>query len=233
MSYVECNNVRKVYEMGEVAVRGADNLSCIMEKGEFVVVNGPSGSGKTTLLNVLSGIDNVSSGTIKVDNKEVSKLNEKQLEGYRQEEVGIVFQFDNLVPNLTVLENVEIAKRACADSLNSEEVIRSLGLAGVMEEFPAQLTAENQQKVAIARAIVKKPKLLICDEPTGDLTCEAGKNILKLLKDAVANYGFTVILATHNSEICSLANRVIKLSGGNVAEESINNNPVAVDSLSW
>ena len=219
--------------MGEVAVRGADNISCSMEKGELVVVCGPSGSGKTTLLNLLGGIDIASSGTIKVDNNDISKLDNKQIEKYRLEDVGYVFQFDNLVPNLTVRENIMLGKKASDNSLDAEEVINSLGLIGVVDEFQAQLTAEDQQKAAIARALVKNPKLLLCDEPTGELNCEAAKNILKLLIEVASKYGITVVIATHNIEICKIANRVIILSGGKVAKEASKNKPALVSSLVW
>lgn len=233
MSYIELKNVKKVYEMGEVGVRATDGITCSIEQGELAVVYGPSGSGKTTFLNVLGGVDNPSSGQVTVDSVDVSGMDEKQLDNYRMHDVGFVFQSNNLISNLTVIENVELAKQTCEDSLNSEEVLYAAGIAGKMDNFSSQLVVEEQQMAAIARAFVKNPKIILCDEPTGDLTCSSGKKILKTIQDLAKKHNKTVVLFTHNPEICAMGDRIIKLSGGKVEKEAINKEPISADKLDW
>ena len=233
MAFIEFRDVRKIYQMGEVEVAAVDGMSFTVEKGEFVVVVGPSGSGKTTLLNMLGGMDSCTSGTIMLDGREVSSFDEKELTYYRRYDIGFVFQFYNLVQNLTALENVELAMQICKHPLDASEVLEEVGLEERMNNFPAQLSGGEQQRVAIARALAKNPKLLLCDEPTGALDYVTGKAILKLLQDTCREKGMTVIVITHNSALTPMADRVIKIRNGKVAGMKTNENPTPVEEIEW
>ena len=233
MAFVEFNDVRKVYKMGEVEVAAADGMTFSCERGEFVVVVGPSGAGKTTLLNMLGGMDSCTSGSIVLDGREISTFNEKQLTQYRRLDIGFVFQFYNLVQNLTALENVELASQICPHPLDAAEVLAQVGLAHRMDNFPAQLSGGEQQRVAIARALAKNPKLLLADEPTGALDFKTGKAILKLLQDTCLNMGKTVVLITHNSAFAAIADRVIHVREGRVASMQVNSRPASAEMLEW
>ena len=233
MAFVEFNDVRKVYKMGEVEVAAADGMTFSCERGEFVVVVGPSGAGKTTLLNMLGGMDSCTSGSIVLDGREISTFNEKQLTQYRRLDIGFVFQFYNLVQNLTALENVELASQICPHPLDAGEVLAQVGLAHRMDNFPAQLSGGEQQRVAIARALAKNPKLLLADEPTGALDFKTGKAILKLLQDTCLNTGKTVVLITHNSAFAAIADRVIHVREGRVASMQVNPHPASAETLEW
>ena len=233
MAFVEFNDVRKVYKMGEVEVAAADGMTFSCERGEFVVVVGPSGAGKTTLLNMLGGMDSCTSGSIVLDGREISTFNEKQLTQYRRLDIGFVFQFYNLVQNLTALENVELASQICPHPLHAAEVLAQVGLAHRMDNFPAQLSGGEQQRVAIARALAKNPKLLLADEPTGALDFKTGKAILKLLQDTCLNTGKTVVLITHNSAFAAIADRVIHVREGRVASMQVNPHPASAETLEW
>ena len=233
MAFVEFNDVRKVYKMGEVEVAAADGMTFSCERGEFVVVVGPSGAGKTTLLNMLGGMDSCTSGSIVLDGREISTFNEKQLTQYRRLDIGFVFQFYNLVQNLTALENVELASQICPHPLDAAEVLAQVGLAHRMDNFPAQLSGGEQQRVAIARALAKNPKLLLADEPTGALDFNTGKAILKLLQDTCLNTGKTVVLITHNSAFAAIADRVIHVREGRVASMQVNHHPASAETLEW
>lgn len=233
MAFVEFHEVRKIYQMGEVEVAAADGLTFEIEQGELAVVVGPSGSGKTTLLNMLGGMDACTSGTIILDGCEVSSFGEKELTRYRRHDIGFVFQFYNLVQNLTALENVELASQICRDPLDAREVLEQVGLGHRVDNFPAQLSGGEQQRVAIARALAKNPKLLLCDEPTGALDYETGKAVLKLLQDTCRRTACTVVLITHNSAFTEIADRVIRIRGGKVMELALNANPMDADLLEW
>ena len=233
MAFVEFNDVRKVYKMGEVEAAAADGMTFSCERGEFVVVVGPSGAGKTTLLNMLGGMDSCTSGSIVLDGREISTFNEKQLTQYRRLDIGFVFQFYNLVQNLTALENVELASQICPHPLDAAEVLAQVGLAHRMDNFPAQLSGGEQQRVAIARALAKNPKLLLADEPTGALDFKTGKAILKLLQDTCLNTGKTVVLITHNSAFAAIADRVIHVREGRVASMQVNPHPASAETLEW
>lgn len=233
MAFVEFNDVRKVYKMGEVEVAAADGMTFSCERGEFVVVVGPSGAGKTTLLNMLGGMDSCTSGSIVLDGREISTFNEKQLTQYRRLDIGFVFQFYNLVQNLTALENVELASQICPHPLDAAEVLAQVGLAHRMDNFPAQLSGGEQQRVAIARALAKNPKLLLADEPTGALDFKTGKAILKLLQDTCLNTGKTVVLITHNSAFAAIADCVIHVREGRVASMQVNPHPASAETLEW
>ncbi|MBR2790833.1 MAG: ABC transporter ATP-binding protein [Eggerthellaceae bacterium] len=233
MAFVEFKDVRKVYRMGEVDVAAADGMTFEIEKGELVVVVGPSGAGKTTLLNMLGGMDSVTSGTITLDGREVSAMNERELTRYRRHDIGFVFQFYNLVGNLTAKENVELASQICEHPLPAEDVLSRVGLENRMDNFPAQLSGGEQQRVAIARALAKNPKLLLCDEPTGALDYRTGKSILSLLQEMSEVMGKTVVIITHNSAFCDIANRVIRVREGRIAEVYLNDSPVSADTLEW
>ena len=233
MAFVEFNDVRKVYKMGEVEVAAADGMTFSCERGEFVVVVGPSGAGKTTLLNMLGGMDSCTSGSIVLDGREISTFNEKQLTQFRRLDIGFVFQFYNLVQNLTALENVELASQICPHPLDAAEVLAQVGLAHRMDNFPAQLSGGEQQRVAIARALAKNPKLLLADEPTGALDFKTGKAILKLLQDTCLNTGKTVVLITHNSAFAAIADRVIHVREGRVASMQVNPHPASAETLEW
>ena len=233
MAFVEFKDVRKIYTMGEVQVAAVDGMSFEIEQGELVVVVGPSGSGKTTLLNMMGGMDSCTSGSITLDGARVDQFNEKQLTDYRRYDIGFVFQFYNLVQNLTALENVELASQICRNPLPPADVLTQVGLAHRMDNFPAQLSGGEQQRVAIARAIAKNPKLLLCDEPTGALDYKTGKAILKLLQDTCRETGRTVVLITHNSAFCAVADRVIHVKEGKVERMELNAHPQAAETVEW
>lgn len=233
MAFVEFKDVRKIYTMGEVQVAAVDAMSFEIEQGELVVVVGPSGSGKTTLLNMMGGMDSCTSGSITLDGARVDQFDEKQLTDYRRYDIGFVFQFYNLVQNLTALENVELASQICRNPLPPADVLTQVGLAHRMDNFPAQLSGGEQQRVAIARAIAKNPKLLLCDEPTGALDYKTGKAILKLLQDTCRETGRTVVLITHNSAFCAIADRVIHVKEGKVERMEPNAHPQAAETVEW
>ena len=232
-SFVSCKNVKKVYQMGEVSINAVDGIDFEIEKGEFVVIVGPSGAGKTTVLNILGGMDSASSGTISVDNTDITAYNEKQLTRYRREDIGFVFQFYNLVPNLTALENVELALEICKDHLDARAVLNEVGLGERAGNFPAQLSGGEQQRVSIARALAKNPKILLCDEPTGALDYQTGKAILKLLQDTCRERKMTVIVITHNLAIAPMADRVIEIKNGRVHKLRLNPEPMPVEQIEW
>ncbi|BAN77456.1 ABC transporter ATP-binding component [Adlercreutzia equolifaciens DSM 19450] len=233
MAFVEFADVSKIYQMGEVEVAAVRDMSFTIEQGEFVVIVGPSGAGKTTLLNMLGGMDSATSGTIMLDGARVSSFNRKQLTQYRRHDIGFVFQFYNLVQNLTARENVELASQICRDPLDADEVLAAVGLADRVRNFPGQLSGGEQQRVAIARALAKNPKLLLCDEPTGALDYETGKAILKLLQDTCRDTGRTVVVVTHNSAFTAIADRVIHVREGSVAAVELNETPLSADVLEW
>ncbi len=233
MAFVEFADVSKIYQMGEVKVAAVRDMSFTIEQGEFVVIVGPSGAGKTTLLNMLGGMDSATSGTIMLDGARVSSFNRKQLTQYRRHDIGFVFQFYNLVQNLTARENVELASQICRDPLDADEVLAAVGLADRVRNFPGQLSGGEQQRVAIARALAKNPKLLLCDEPTGALDYETGKAILKLLQDTCRDTGRTVVVVTHNSAFTAIADRVIHVREGSVAAVELNEAPLSADVLEW
>ena len=233
MSYIEFKNVCKEYKMGEVTIKALNNTNFSVEKGELVVMVGPSGAGKTTALNILGGMDNATSGNVIVDGKEITNLKGKKLIQYRREDIGFVFQFYNLVQNLTALENVELATQICKDSLEPIEVLKKVGLENRINNFPSQLSGGEQQRVAIARAIAKNPKLLLCDEPTGALDYKTGKQILKLLQDTARKENMTVLIITHNGAIAPMADKVIHFKNGLAEKIEINSNPVPVENIEW
>ncbi len=233
MSYIELNHVSKRYQMGEVEILAVADISFTVEKGEFVVIVGPSGAGKTTVLNLLGGMDSCTGGEIIVDGQTVSGSTARQLTEYRRHDIGFVFQFYNLVQNLTALENVELAAQICRDPLPAEDVLRRVGLEDRMGNFPAQLSGGEQQRVAIARALAKNPKLLLCDEPTGALDYVTGKQILQLLQDTCRKHGMTVVVITHNSALTPMADRVIRIRSGKVASIVTNDHPTPVAQIEW
>lgn len=233
MSFVEFHDVKKIYQMGEVEVVAVAGMTFSIEEGEFVCIVGPSGAGKTTLLNMLGGMTCCTSGKILLDGREISGLGERDLTLYRRHDIGFVFQFYNLVQNLTALENVELASQICRDPLDAAEVMGQVGLSHRLNNFPSQLSGGEQQRVAIARALAKNPKLLLCDEPTGALDYQTGKAILKLLQDTCRNTGKTVVLITHNLAFTSIADRVIHVREGRAASVEVNANPVSADTLEW
>ena len=233
MSYIEFKNVVKQYQMGEVTIKALDNTSFEIEKGELIVIVGPSGAGKTTTLNILGGMDIATSGQVNVDGRSIEKLNRKELIKYRREDIGFVFQFYNLIQNLTAIENVELAAEICKDSLNIEEVIRKVGLEERKNNCPSQLSGGEQQRVAIARAIAKNPKLLLCDEPTGALDYKTGKQILKLLQEMSRKEKMTVVIITHNAAIAPMADKVIHFKNGTVERIEQNNDPISIDEIEW
>lgn len=233
MSYIEFKNVVKEYKMGEISIKALDKTNFEIEKGELVVVVGPSGAGKTTALNILGGMDSVSSGKVVIDGKDISKFNKKELIKYRREDIGFVFQFYNLVQNLTALENVELATQICKNPLKPETMLEKVGLKDRMKNFPSQLSGGEQQRVAIARAIAKNPKLLLCDEPTGALDYKTGKQILQLLQDTCRKEKMTVIIITHNSALTPMADRVIHFKNGTAFDIQINKNPTPIENIEW
>ena len=233
MAFVEFHNVGKTYHMGEVAINALHDASFSVEKGELVVIVGPSGAGKTTLLNILGGMDTLTEGQVFLDGREISALNRRELTNYRRHDVGFVFQFYNLVGNLTALENVELANQICENPLDAEQIMQEVGLSSRMKNFPSQLSGGEQQRVAIARALAKNPKLLLCDEPTGALDYQTGKAVLKLLQDTGRKTGMTVIIITHNAALTDMADRVIRVKNGTVVSETINENPQNISEIEW
>lgn len=233
MSFVEFKNVYKRYKMGEVTINASDGINFSIEKGEFAVIVGASGAGKTTVLNMLGGMDCCDEGEIIVDGVNIAKYSPKELISYRRYDIGFVFQFYNLVQNLTAKENVELATEICKDCIGAEQILREVGLGDRMDNFPAQLSGGEQQRVSIARALAKKPKLLLCDEPTGALDYQTGKTILKLLQDTCRNTGTTVVVITHNLAITPMADRVITIKSSKVESVVLNDKPTLIESIEW
>ncbi|MGN1130570.1 MAG: ABC transporter ATP-binding protein [Ruminococcus sp.] len=233
MSLVEFNNVSKIYKMGEVTIKAVDDISFSIQEGEFAIVVGTSGAGKTTLLNILGGMDSCSSGDITVNGKVISGLKEKALTPYRRHDIGFVFQFYNLVPNLTAKENVELAVQVCNNPMDPEKALEAVGLSHRKDNFPSQLSGGEQQRVSIARALAKRPKILLCDEPTGALDYNTGRQILKLLQDTCKKEKMTVILITHNQAITPMADHVLTMKSGKIVSDVYNNNPVDVETIEW
>ena len=231
--FVKLKDITKVYHMGEVEIRAADNINFSIKKGEFVVIVGPSGAGKTTVLNILGGMDTATGGTLTVDGKDITAYDSRQLTGYRRDDIGFVFQFYNLIPNLTALENVELALQICKDPLDAKKVLEDVGLGDRLDNFPAQLSGGEQQRVSIARALAKNPKLLLCDEPTGALDYNTGKAILKLLQNMCRERGMTVIVITHNLALAPMADRLIHIKNGQVSHMETNENPMSIDEIEW
>lgn len=230
---VTMQDVTKIYHMGDVEIHAADGITFSIEKGEFAVVVGPSGAGKTTVLNILGGMDTCDGGKVIVDGEDISGYRNRKLTTYRRNDIGFVFQFYNLVQNLTALENVELASQICKNPLDAAKVLEEVGLKDRMQNFPAQLSGGEQQRVAIARALAKNPKLLLCDEPTGALDYRTGKAILKLLQDTCRERGMTVVVITHNTAITPMADRVIQINSGRVKSMTVNENPVPVETIEW
>ena len=233
MSYIEFEKVRKVYQMGEVSIEALHDVSFSIEKGKVCVIVGPSGAGKTTLLNILGGMDTLSEGTVRLDGREISKLNYRQLTDYRRYDVGFVFQFYNLVQNLTALENVELANQISKNPMDAKQALKDVGLADRMINFPSQLSGGEQQRVAIARALAKRPKLLLCDEPTGALDYNTGKQVLALLQNAARTNDVTTIIITHNGVLTAMADQVIHIKNGTVEGIKENPNPTPVEQIEW
>lgn len=231
--YIEFKNVSKKYYQGKITIAALDKVNFSIDEGELVVILGPSGAGKTTLLNILGGIDTATSGTINVAGKNITKLNEHELTKYRRTDIGFVFQFYNLIQNLTALENVELAVQLCKDHLDPKEILTKVGLKNRLNNFPSELSGGEQQRVAIARSIAKNPKLLLADEPTGALDFKTGKQILKLLEDVCRKEKMTVIIITHNSILASMADKVIKINNGTVSNIIKNEHPKSIDELEW
>ena len=232
-TFVKLENITKIYHMGEVEIRAVDGIDFSIQKGEFVVIVGPSGAGKTTVLNILGGMDTASGGRITVDGQDITKYSERQLTGYRRDDIGFVFQFYNLIPNLTALENVEMALQICRNPLDARAVLKEVGLEERMDNFPAQLSGGEQQRVSIARALAKNPKLLLCDEPTGALDYKTSKEILCLIEQINQKYGNTVIMVTHNDAIKNMADRVVKLRDGQIRKNYVNETKIAAADLEW
>ena len=231
MSYIEFEKITKTYQVGEQSIKAVDEASFVVEKGEFAIILGASGAGKTTALNILGGMDVATSGRLIVDGRDVTKYDKKQLTGYRRTDIGFVFQFYNLVPNLTALENVELAAQVCKDSLDASETLDKVGLKDRKGNFPAQLSGGEQQRVSIARALAKNPKLRLCDEPTGALDYATGRQILKLLQDTCRKEGITIVLITHNSALAPMADRLIRFRSGKVVEMELNGHPTPVEQI--
>lgn len=232
-AFVQFENVTKIYKTGNVEVRALSNASFEIEKGEFCVIVGESGAGKTTLLNILGGMDTLTSGRVLMDGADVGSFDRTQLENYRRHDIGFVFQFYNLIPNLTAMENVEIAAQLCRDSLPADKTLEAVGLGHRINNFPAQLSGGEQQRVSIARALAKKPKLLLCDEPTGALDYETGKTILKLLQDTCRRDGMTVVIITHNAALSAMADRIIRVKSGMIHSIHMNDHIIPVEQLEW
>lgn len=233
MSYIEFKDVVKEYKMGDVVIKALDNTNFSIDKGELVAIVGPSGAGKTTTLNILGGMDRATSGSVLVNDKEITSLTNKQLIQYRRNDIGFVFQFYNLVQNLTAKENVELATQLCSDALNVDEILDKVGLKDRKDNFPSQLSGGEQQRVAIARAIAKNPKLLLCDEPTGALDYKTGKQILKLLQNTCRREKMTVVIITHNTAIAPMADKVIHFKNGTAEKIVINEKPISIDKIEW
>jgi putative ABC transport system ATP-binding protein len=233
MDYIAFRNVSKIYKTGEVEAKALDGVSFSIEKGRFVIICGTSGAGKSTILNILGGMDVCTSGEIEVDGTRIDRLTERQMTDYRRFDIGFVFQFYNLVQNLTALENVELATQICKDPLDPRRTLDQVGLKERMQNFPSQLSGGEQQRVSIARALAKNPKLLLCDEPTGALDYETGKQILRLLQETSRSHGMTVVVVTHNLAICPMADQVIRVKSGHIVSDEINEHPVDVSSIEW
>ena len=233
MAYIEMRDVKKQYHMGEVVIDALSGVTFQVEKGELCVVVGPSGAGKTTLLNILGGMDSATSGEVIVDGAHVEQYGKRELTLYRRSVVGFVFQFYNLVQNLTALENVELAAQICREPLPAEQVLEQVGLRERMQNFPAQLSGGEQQRVSIARALAKNPKLMLCDEPTGALDYQTGKQVLTLLQDTCRKQGMTVIIITHNAALMPMADRVIRVKNGTISEQYLNDKPVSISEIEW
>ena len=233
MAFIELKNVTKTYGSGEGLITACDGIEFSIEKGEFAVIVGPSGAGKTTVLNIIGGMDSAGSGSVVVDGRDIAGYSNRQLVDYRRQDIGFIFQFYNLMQNLTALENVELAIQICRDHLDAQEVLKEVGLGDRQNNFPAQLSGGEQQRVAIARALAKNPKLLLCDEPTGALDYVTGKAILKLLQDTCRERGMTVIVITHNSAITPMADRVIHIRSGKVSKIITNEHPISVEEIEW
>ena len=233
MAFIEVKNLSKIYQMGEVKIKAIENVSFSIAEGELVVILGPSGAGKTTILNILGGMDSPTSGSIIIDGTDISKYNRKELTKYRRYDIGFVFQFYNLVGNLTALENVELANQICKNPRDSKETLKSVGLADRMDHFPAQLSGGEQQRVSIARALAKNPKILLCDEPTGALDSKTGKMIIELLQDTCHKTKTTTIIITHNAIISEIADKVIKVKNGTIESIQVNENPKPVKEIDW
>lgn len=233
MSYVEVKNTYKRYKMGETTITANEDLSFSIEEGELVVILGPSGAGKSTILNILGGMDSPDEGQIIIDNIDIAQFSDKQLTEYRRKDVGFVFQFYNLVPNLTAKENIELATEISPNALDPDAVLKQVGLENRSNNFPSQLSGGEQQRVSIARALAKNPKLLLCDEPTGALDFETGKQVLKLLQSASRQAGNTVLIITHNSDIAPIADRVIRINDATVRSVEINESPISIDEIVW
>ena len=233
MAYIEMKNSTKLYHMGSTTITANDNVSFTIEQGELAIILGASGAGKSTVLNILGGMDTNTSGQVIIDGKDISNYTPKQLTAYRRTDIGFVFQFYNLVQNLTALENVELAAQVCANALDAEESLCKVGLAKRLGNFPAQLSGGEQQRVSIARAIAKAPKLLLCDEPTGALDYQTGKQILQLLQDTCRRDGITVIIITHNSALAPMADRLIRFKSGRVTDMKLNPNPTPIERIEW
>lgn len=233
MAYIEFKNVSKIYNVGETKIKALNKASFTIDKGQLVVILGPSGAGKTTCLNILGGMDSATEGKVIVDGKNITDYEDKELIMYRRHDIGFVFQFYNLVQNLTALENVELAVQLCTDHLNPKTILRKVGLSNRMDNFPSRLSGGEQQRVAIARAIAKNPKLLLCDEPTGALDYKTGKQILKLLEETARKEKMTVVIITHNSAIAPMADKIIKFKNGIASDIIINKNPISIDEIEW
>ncbi|WMM26445.1 ABC transporter ATP-binding protein [Tissierella sp. MB52-C2] len=231
--YIEFQNVKKIYQMGEVQTEALSGADFFIDKGEFVIIAGSSGAGKSTILNILGGMDTATSGKVIVDQREITSFTDRELITYRRHDIGFVFQFYNLVQNLTAIENVELATQICNNPLDTEEVLDAVGLSHRKGNFPAQLSGGEQQRVAIARALAKNPKLLLCDEPTGALDYNTGKSILKLLQDTCREMGMTVVVITHNLAITPMGDKVIKVKSGKIESQIINENPIPVERIEW
>ena len=231
--FIEIKNAKKHYGEGEALIKALDDVSLSLDEGKIYVILGPSGSGKSTLLNMIGGLDSLDSGNIVISGRNISDAGKKQLTDYRREDIGFVFQFYNLVPNLTALENVELAAQICPDSLDAEQTLCQVGLGERLANFPAQLSGGEQQRVSIARALAKNPKLLLCDEPTGALDYKTGKQILQLLQDTCRKQGITVIIITHNSALAPMADRLIRFKSGRVESETVQQNPVPIETIEW
>ena len=233
MSYIEFKEVDKIYQMGEVKLKALDKASFEVEKGELVIILGQSGSGKSTCLNILGGMDSVTSGKVIIDGTDITKLKEKELINFRRNDIGFVFQFYNLVQNLTAVENIELGTQICKNSIDAETALKKVGLEDRMDNFPSQMSGGQQQRVSIARAIARKPKILLCDEPTGALDYKTGKQVLELLEETCRREKITTILITHNSAIAPMADRIIKFRNGRVEDIIINNNPTNIKNIEW
>ena len=232
-AFVKLENVVKTYKMGEVEIHAVAGVDFSVKKGEFVVIEGPSGAGKTTVLNILGGMDRATSGSVWIDGEDVAKYNNRQLTAYRREDIGFVFQFYNLVPNLTAKENVELALQICKNPLDAKTVLKEVGLEDRLDNFPAQLSGGEQQRVSIARALCKNPSLLLCDEPTGALDSKTGAQVLELLKRLCRDFQATVVVITHNASIAPLGDRIIRMRNGGVQEVALNEHPARVEDIAW